>query len=56
MTKIDMKQEQYGETDGVDVTFEIWDCMWHVFQNTPIPESKDALTNMAIFFDEHLSK
>jgi len=44
------------KSDGVDVTFEVWDCMWHVFQNTPIPETKDALSNIAIFFDEHLSK
>jgi acetyl esterase/lipase len=42
------------KSDGVDVTFEVWDCMWHVFQNTPIPETKDALSNISSFFDEHL--
>jgi len=45
---------QKMRADGVDVTFEVWECMWHIFQNTPIPESKDALSNMAMFFDEHL--
>jgi len=44
------------KSDGVDVTFEVWDCMWHVFQNTPIPETKTALSNIATFFDEQLSK
>jgi len=44
------------KSDGVDVTFEVWDCMWHVFQNTPIPETKTALSNIAAFFDEQLSK
>jgi len=45
---------QKMRSDGVDVTFEVWECMWHVFQNTPIPETKDALSNIALFFDEHL--
>lgn len=45
---------QKMRADGVDVTFEVWECMWHVFQNTPIPETQDALSNMAMFFDEHL--
>ncbi len=44
------------KSDGVDVTFEVWECMWHVFQNKPIPETKTALSNIASFFDEHLSK
>jgi len=46
---------QKMRADGVDVTFEVWECMWHVFQNTPIPETKEALSNIAFFFDEHLA-
>jgi len=45
---------QKMRADGVDVTFEVWECMWHIFQNTPVPETVDALSNMAVFFDEHL--
>ena len=40
--------------DGVDVTLEVKECMWHIFQNTAIPETLDALINMALFFDDHL--
>ena len=44
------------KADGVDVELEVWECMWHIFQNTPTPEAKDALTNQALFIDKHLSK
>ena len=45
---------QKMKSDGVDVNLEVWECMWHIFQANPIPEAKDALTNMAMFFDKHL--
>jgi acetyl esterase/lipase len=46
---------QKMRADGVDVTFEVWECMWHDFQISPTPETKQALTHIASFFDEHLN-
>jgi len=47
---------QKMRADGVDVTLEVWECMWHGFQNRPMLEARDALSNIALFFDEHISK
>ncbi len=45
--------------DGVDVTLEIWDNMWHVFQSLAavLPEAKQAIDNVGRWaqkrFDTH---
>ena len=46
---------QKMRADGVDVTYEVWECMWHDFQISPIPETKQALTNIASFLENHLN-
>lgn len=36
---------------GVDVTLDVWDGMWHVFQGNPgIPEAREAVEEIAAFF------
>jgi epsilon-lactone hydrolase len=41
---------------GVDVTLEVWDRMWHVFQAMCelMPESKSALEQAGAFVDRHV--
>lgn len=41
---------------GVEVSIDIWEDMWHVFQSggDKIPESKRALENLHTFLNEHL--
>lgn len=40
---------------GVDVTLDVWDGMWHVFNNFPkVPEAKKANSEVGAFFHHHL--
>jgi len=41
---------------GVNVTLEVWDNMWHVFQGfaAMMPEAKQALDNVGAFVGKHL--
>jgi acetyl esterase/lipase len=39
---------------GVDVTLDVWDGMWHVFQFMAVPESAEAITGIGDFFRRHL--
>ena len=41
--------------DGVDVDFEVWPGMWHVWQMTPqVPEARRALARIGAFIDLRL--
>jgi monoterpene epsilon-lactone hydrolase len=41
---------------GVDVTLDVWDGMWHVWQDNPsIPEADLATREIGLFFRQHLS-
>ena len=40
---------------GVDVRLDVWDGMWHVWQDTPgIPEAEQACLELADFFSLNL--
>jgi acetyl esterase/lipase len=40
---------------GVDVTLDVWDGMWHVWQGNPvIPEAEQATREIGKFFRRHL--
>ena len=42
---------------GVQSTLELWDGMWHGFQEMlNLPESKEAAMVMSNFFKSHISK
>ncbi len=44
-----------ARTDGVNVVLDVWDGMWHVWQDTPdLPEAEAACTELAAFFRRHL--
>ncbi len=44
-----------AENAGVDVTLEIWENMWHVFQTArTMPEGKKALENIGSFVQRHI--
>ncbi|MEO7385867.1 MAG: alpha/beta hydrolase [Gammaproteobacteria bacterium] len=44
-----------ARTDGVDVTLDVWEGMWHVWQGNPdVPESKAAANEIAAFFRRHV--
>jgi len=38
----------------VDVTLDVWDGLWHVFQLMGVPESSEAITEIGKFFRRHL--
>jgi acetyl esterase/lipase len=41
--------------DGVDVTLDVWDGMWHVWQDHPtIPEATQATAEIGAFFADRL--
>jgi acetyl esterase/lipase len=48
---------QKARRQGVDVTLDVWDGMWHVWHMMwpDIPESRDACHDIAVFLDKHLS-
>ncbi|MBT2743453.1 alpha/beta hydrolase fold domain-containing protein [Bacillus sp. ISL-77] len=39
---------------GVEVTFKVWDEMWHVFQTFDIPEGQQAIDEIGDFVQKHL--
>jgi acetyl esterase/lipase len=39
---------------GVDVTLDVWDGLWHVFQMMGVPESAEAIDELGGFFRRHL--
>jgi len=42
---------------GVDVTLDVWDGMWHVWQANPgVPESREAVEAIAAFFRQHVRR
>ena len=43
---------------GVDVTLEIWDGMWHVWQAYAgyVPEAQQAIERIGAFVSEHLAR
>jgi acetyl esterase/lipase len=42
---------------GVDVTLDIWEGMWHVWQENPaVPESRQASTEIGRFLGRHLTQ
>lgn len=42
--------------DGADVTLDVWDGMWHVWQDTPdLPEAEAACAALGEFFRRHLT-
>jgi acetyl esterase/lipase len=47
---------QKARRQGVDVTLDVWDGMWHVWHMMwpDIPESRDACHDMAVFLEKHL--
>ena len=46
-----------ARNDGVNVTLEVWDEMFHVFQLIPfLPEAKQALAQIATFVSENAGK
>lgn len=41
--------------DGVDVTLDVWEGMWHVWHEHPVlPEADDATAAIGTFFETHL--
>jgi len=44
-----------ARSDGVDVVLDVWDGMWHVWQDTPgLPEAEQACAELAAFFRQRL--
>jgi monoterpene epsilon-lactone hydrolase len=41
---------------GIDVTFKIWEEMWHVFQTFPIPEAAQSIEEIGAFVVKQLGK
>ncbi len=39
---------------GQDVTLDIYEGMWHVFQQNDVPEAEVAVSKSAAFINEHL--
>jgi monoterpene epsilon-lactone hydrolase len=39
---------------GVEVTFKVWDDMWHVFQTFQIPEAQQSIDEIGEFVVKHL--
>jgi monoterpene epsilon-lactone hydrolase len=39
---------------GVEVTFKVWNEMWHVFQTFAIPEGQQAIDEIGDFVQKHL--
>lgn len=46
-----------ARTANVDVTLDVWDGLWHVWQgNAEVPEAVAASREIAAFFGEHLGR
>ncbi|MEH7375805.1 alpha/beta hydrolase [Neobacillus drentensis] len=39
---------------GVEVTFKVWEEMWHVFQTFAVPEGQQAIDEIGDFVQKHL--
>jgi len=45
-----------ARSDGAEVTLDVWDGMWHVWQDVPdLPEAEQACREIAAFFLTHLA-
>ena len=42
-----------ARTAGVEVSFKVWDDMWHVFQTFAIPEGQQAIDEIGEFVTKH---
>jgi monoterpene epsilon-lactone hydrolase len=42
-----------AQAAGVEVTFKVWDEMWHVFQTFAIPEGQQAIDEIGEFVRKH---
>jgi acetyl esterase/lipase len=40
---------------GVEVSLDVWDGLWHVFQYMNVPESGEAIAELGEFFRRHLN-
>ncbi|MEZ5564581.1 MAG: alpha/beta hydrolase [Gammaproteobacteria bacterium] len=46
-----------ARSDGVDVTLDVWDGMWHVWQGNPtVPEAAAASAEVGAFLRRHLAR
>jgi monoterpene epsilon-lactone hydrolase len=43
-----------ARASGVDLTLDVWDGLWHVFQFWGVPESQQAIDALGDFFRSHL--
>lgn len=41
---------------GVDVSFKVWDDMWHVFQTFEIPEARQSIEEIGEYVVQKLEK
>ena len=44
------------EAAGQDTTLDIYEGMWHLFQQHDVPEAEVALSKSAAFINKHLGK
>ena len=42
------------EAEGQDATLDIYEGIWHIFQQFPLPESEVSVGKSAAFINEHL--
>ncbi len=46
---------RHARRDGVNVTLDVWEGMWHVWQDHPaLPEAEQATAEIGAFFDAHV--
>ncbi len=52
-----LRLARHARAAGVDVTLDVWDGMWHVFQGNPgVPESGEAVAGIAAFFRQQVTR
>ena len=57
ITSDSVRLARKAQDDGADVQLDIWDGMWHVWQDAPrIPEADQACAELAEFFIANLAK
>ena len=49
-----LRVARHARASGVDVTLDVWDGLWHVFQFFNVPESGQAIEDLGEFFNQHL--
>jgi len=42
------------EAEGQDATLDVYEGMWHIFQQFPLPETEVAVGKSAAFINQHL--